>query len=106
MARPTARTSVWRNESQTNTALIASESTVRTRSFTDGIGAPRVARRGGARILFFLLGSRLRLRRCQWSRGAARGGGTSRQGGGPAAWRGGRGRGGSPPRLSLLSAAW
>src|SRR2546427_10835025 len=55
MARPTARTSVWRSESQTNTALIASESTVRTRSFRDRIGAPRVARRGGGGLLFFVL---------------------------------------------------
>src|SRR2546423_8191139 len=60
MARPTARTSVWRSESQTNTALIASESTVRTRSFRDRIGAPRVARRGGARLAFFLLLAPLR----------------------------------------------
>src|SRR5256885_12790659 len=61
MARPTARTSVWRSESQTNTALIASESTVRTRSFRDRIGAPRVARRGGARLLFVVLLALLRL---------------------------------------------
>src|SRR2546428_8389149 len=62
MARPTARTSVWRSESQTNTALIASESTVRTRSFRDRIGAPRVARRGGGGLLFFVLLAPLRLR--------------------------------------------
>src|SRR5689334_1451130 len=62
MARPTARTSVWRNESQTNTPLIASESMVRTRSFTDRIGAPRVARRGGAGLLLVVLVGLLRLR--------------------------------------------
>src|SRR2546427_12604854 len=61
MARPTARTSVWRSESQTNTALIASESTVRTRSFRDRIGAPRVARRGGGGLLFVVLVALLRL---------------------------------------------
>src|SRR5205807_439586 len=87
MARPTARTSVWRNESQTNTALIASESTVRTRSFTEGIGAPRVARRGGAGLLFVLLLALLWLRLGRWSRDAIRAGEPASQVGRPAAYR-------------------
>src|SRR2546421_1933545 len=93
MARPTARTSVWRNESQTNTALIASESTVRTRSFTDGIGAPRVARRGGAGLLFVLLLALFRLRLGRWSRDAIRDREPAGQVGCPDAYRAGRGRG-------------
>src|SRR5439155_26662648 len=87
MARPTARTSVWRNESQTNTALIASESTLRTRSFTDGIGAPRVARRGGAGLLFVLLVPLVRLRLAKWSWDAIRAGEPATPVGRPAACR-------------------
>src|SRR3989440_2086273 len=106
MARPTARTSVWRNESQTNTALIASESTVRTRSFTDGIGAPRVARRGGAGLLFVLLVALLRLRLGKWSRDAIRAGEPASQVGCPAACRA-EGEGGVLlARLHLFAAAW
>src|SRR3981189_1406592 len=55
MARPTARRSVCRSESQMNSALIASESTVRKRSFRCRIGAPRVARRGGPGLLFVVV---------------------------------------------------
>src|SRR5437763_6480525 len=106
MARPTARTSVWRNESQTNTALIASESTVRTRSFTDGIGAPRVARRGGAGLLFVLLVALLRLRLGKWARDAIRDGEPASQVGRPAACRA-EGEGGVLlARLHLFAAAW
>src|SRR3989442_11083772 len=105
MARPTARTSVWRSESQTNTALIASESTVRTRSFRDRIGAPRVARRGGGGLLFFVLVALLPLpfRR---GPGAIRAGGPASQGDRPAARRAEGGGGGLLPRPHLFPAAW
>src|SRR2546422_10646008 len=105
MARPTARTSVWRSESQTNTALIASESTVRTRSFRDRIGAPRVARRGGGGLLFVVLLAPLRLRFGR-APGAVGGGGTTRPVGRPAGRRAARGGGGVPPRAHPLPAAW
>src|SRR2546427_2552213 len=96
MARPTARTSVWRSESQTNTALIASESTVRTRSFRDRIGAPRVARRGGGGLLFFVLVALLRppLGRTPGAIGARE---PASQGDRPAARRAEGGRGGLLP---------
>src|SRR5256885_11995352 len=105
MARPTARTSVWRSESQTNTALIASESTVRTRSFRDRIGAPRVARRGGGGLLFFVLVALLRLR-FGGPPGAIRAGEAARPGDRPATRRAGRGGGGLLPPLHLFSATW
>src|SRR2546427_6181221 len=105
MARPTARTSVWRSESQTNTALIASESTVRTRSFRDRIGAPRVARRGGGGLLFFVLLALLRLR---FGRppGAIGAGETARPVDRPAARRAEGESGGLLPRRHLFAAAW
>src|SRR3989442_2228263 len=102
MARPTARTSVWRSESQTNTALIASESTVRTRSFRDRIGAPRVARRGGAGLLFVVLFALLRLRLGR-TRGARRAGEPTSRGGRPAARPAERGSGVFRPRALPLS---
>src|SRR5256885_11338801 len=101
MARPTARTSVWRSESQTNTALIASESTVRTRSFRDRIGAPRVARRGGGGLLFVVLLALLRLRLGRPPDAIGAGGPTS-PGGRPAARRAEEeGAGLLPPRHLL-----
>src|SRR2546425_8637190 len=105
MARPTARTSVWRSESQTNTALIASESTVRTRSFRDRIGAPRVARRGGGGLLFVVLLAPLRVRfgRPPAAIGA---GETASQVGRPAARRAEGEGGGLPPRRHPFAAAW
>src|SRR5882672_988528 len=86
IARPTARRSVCRSESQMNSALIASESTLRKRSFRCRIGAPRVAQRGGPGLLFVVvaLGRRRDFRRrarhavragkppCQVDRPAAR----------------------------------
>src|SRR2546425_10862115 len=105
MARPTARTSVWRSESQTNTALIASESTVRTRSFRDRIGAPRVARRGGGGLLFVVLLALLRLRFGR-PRDAIGAGEPASQGDRPAARRAEREGGGVPPPLHPFSAAW
>src|SRR5205085_10347402 len=62
IARPTARTSVWRSESQTNTALIASESTVRAKSFKARIGAPCVTRAEGGGLLFGVFVALLRRR--------------------------------------------
>src|SRR2546421_5163091 len=55
IARPTARRSVCRSDSQMNSPLIASENTVRKRSFRCRIGAPRVARRGGPGLLFVVV---------------------------------------------------
>src|SRR5256712_11919952 len=104
MARPTARTSVWRSESQTNTALIASESTVRTRSFRDRIGAPRVARRGGAGLLFVVPVALLPLR-FRRARGAVGAGAPASQGDRPGARRGEGERGGLPPRPHPFRAA-
>src|SRR2546422_6137087 len=105
MARPTARTSVWRSESQTNTALIASESTVRTRSFRDRIGAPRVARRGGGGLLFVVLRALLRLPFGR-PRGALGAGGPASPGDRPAAPPAEEGGGGLLPPLHPLPAAW
>src|SRR5438045_68505 len=105
MARPTARTSVWRNESQTNTALIASESTVRTSSFKDRIGAPRVARRGGAGLLLVVLVALLRLRLGGRSDDAIRTGEPASQVDRPAACRAEREGGVLLPTLRLFAAA-
>src|SRR4051812_34002899 len=41
MAAPTARTSVWRNDSQTNTALSPSDTTMRSAFFIGGRRVPR-----------------------------------------------------------------
>src|SRR5256885_8933765 len=98
MARPTARTSVWRSESQTNTALIASESTVRTRSFRDRIGAPRVARRGGGGQLLVVLVPLLG-RRFRRTPGATGAGETPGAGGRPRAGRRRRASGALLPRV-------
>src|SRR5947209_4147597 len=56
IAARTARTSVWRSESQTKSALIASETTVRRTSFA--IGTRRVTRVRGGGLLLVVLGVR------------------------------------------------
>src|SRR5438477_5295595 len=61
IAASTARTSVWRSESQTKSPLIASESTVRRTIFA--IGARRVTRLTAAGLLLVVGGVRARRRR-------------------------------------------
>src|SRR5437588_13111900 len=61
IAARTGRTSVWRSESQTKSALIASESTVRRTIFA--IGARRVTRLTGAGLLLVVGGVGARRRR-------------------------------------------
>src|SRR6185295_15106198 len=55
IARATARTSVWRSESQTKRPLIARDRTVRSRIFADRIGALALTRRDGDGLLFVAL---------------------------------------------------
>src|SRR5207237_9418754 len=57
-----ARMAVWRRDSQTKTALLASDRTVRSKGFNACIGARRVTRAAVAGLLFVVLVGLLRRR--------------------------------------------